>query len=126
MKPANRGKAASAVAITRTTAMTQSSGSPSRRCTRRCMTRSPGVWPVVAQKVAQYATHHSTYAPPASTIPRPCNSCEPGSTDTPSATAPAKMIAAALTIAASMTNAIARVTNPAYSGRASIAVQQSP
>jgi hypothetical protein len=37
----------------------------------------------------------------------------PGSTERPSATAPAKMIAAALTMAASITNAIARVTKPA-------------
>jgi hypothetical protein len=37
----------------------------------------------------------------------------PGSTDSPSATAPAKMIAAVFTIAASITNAIARVMKPA-------------
>src|SRR3954453_11435991 len=59
-------------------------------------------------------------------MPKPCRSCEPAKTERPSATAPAKMIAAALTIAASTTNAIARVTKPMYSGRGSIAVQQSP
>jgi hypothetical protein len=71
--------------------------------------------------------HHAMYAAPARMTPAPRNACEPGSTETASATAPAKMIAAALTIAASTTNAIARVTNPAYSGRGvSIAVEQSP
>jgi hypothetical protein len=53
MKPASSGSAASAVAMTRTTALNQCSGSPSSFSTRRCMTRSPGVWPVVDQNVDQ-------------------------------------------------------------------------
>lgn len=77
------------------------------------MTRSPGVCPVVDQNVAQYTMHHRMYAAPASTTPRPRRWWDPGSTEIPSATAPAKMIAAALTIAASTTNAMKRVTNPA-------------